>query len=90
MKMAIFIICYDLKTPGKDYSSLTKLLESVTHCHAQGSVWFIEHAISASSIRDVLQKHVDANDVLFVGQVTNGWSGLHMPVCGKWLNDRDL
>lgn len=86
--MGVFIVAYDLKTPGKNYTDLIKAIESVPCCHAQGSVWFVEHAGPPSAIRDVLKAHIDLNDVLFVDEVSTTWAGYGMPVCGQWLNAR--
>jgi hypothetical protein len=88
--MAVFIVAYDLRKPGKDYGELIRQLESVPSCHAQGSVWFIEHSGPSNVIRDTLRYHIDSNDVLFVDRVTSDWGGVNMPVCGKWLNDHGL
>lgn len=86
--MAVFVVAYDLKSPGKNYHELIAQLSSVPNCHAQGSVWFIEHAGPSSGIRDILAKHIDANDVLFVDQDSTTWAGTHMSICGQWLNAR--
>ena len=86
--MPVFIVAYDLKTAGKDYTNLTTAISAAPHCHAQGSVWFVEHTGPATAVRDVLLQHIDANDVLFVDQVSSAWAGAHMPTCGAWLNQR--
>jgi hypothetical protein len=86
----VFVVAYDLKTPGKDYRELIAAIESVPHCHAQGSVWFVQHAGPPSAIRNILAQHMDANDTLFVDRVSNTWAGLHMPTCGQWLNNHGL
>lgn len=86
--MPCYVVAYDLRTPGRDYTSLTKQLQSVPNCHAQGSVWFIEHPGPEATIRDVLRGHMDANDILFVSEVSKSWAGQWMPTCGAWLNQR--
>ena len=86
--MAVFIIAYDLKKPGKDYTSLIEAIEAAPHCHAQGSVWFVDLSGPATTIRDTLRAHMDANDILFVDRVSDQWAGWAMPVCGRWLNAR--
>jgi hypothetical protein len=86
--MSVFVIAYDLKNPGKDYTSLISAIQTVPWCHAQGSVWFVEHPGPASTVRDILIGHMDANDVLFVDRVSDTWAGRNMSVCGNWLNAR--
>lgn len=88
--MPISIVAYDLKKPGKDYASLLNHLRSFPNCHAQGSVWFIQHNGTTVTLRDSVRAHIDPNDALFVDNVSNVWTGAGMPNCGKWLNDRGL
>ena len=86
--MACFLVAYDLKEVGQNYPSITSKLGSLTNCHAQGSVWFVEWSGTATALRDFLAPCLDANDRLFVDEVSLSWAGWNMPTCGKWLNDR--
>ncbi len=86
--MPVFVIAYDLRSPGKDYTSLISAIQAAPWCHAQGSVWFVEHPGPASVIRNILMGQMDANDVLFVDRVSDAWAGKSMAACGKWLNAR--
>lgn len=88
--MAVYIVCYDLKKTGQNYTCITEKLEKLPNCHAQGSVWFVEYAGTSVQLRDHLVPCLDDNDVLFVDEVSGRWAGVHMPYCGKWLNDRGL
>lgn len=88
--MAVFIVAYDLKQTGQNYQCITHKLNQMPNCHAQGSVWFVDYNGTAVNLRDHLQSCLDQNDVLFVDYVSKGWAGVHMPTCGKWLNDRGL
>jgi hypothetical protein len=88
--MPVFIVAYDLNKPGQLHDKLADQLKEFPHCHAQGSVWFIEARGPAPALRDVLRTHIDTNDKLFVDQISGAWAGSGMPVCGKWLNDRGL
>lgn len=85
-----FIVAYDLNEPGQLHDKLADELRKFTHCHAQGSVWFIEAKGPTAALRDALRVFIDANDKLFVDEVSGQWAGQNMPVCGKWLNDRGL
>lgn len=88
--MACFIVTYDLNQTGQNYACLTAKLRALPHCHAQGSVWFVQWTGTPSTLRDHLKSCLDQNDKLFVDLVSNSWAGYNMPVCGKWLNDRGL
>jgi hypothetical protein len=88
--MAVFIVTYDLNQVGQNYDCITDKISKFPHCHAQGSVWFVEYSGTAAQLRDHLVPCLDQNDRLFVDAVSSGWAGYNMPTCGKWLNDRGL
>ncbi|WP_147273285.1 hypothetical protein [Paracoccus lutimaris] len=88
--MPIYLVAYDLNNPGQNYERITQTLKGFAHCHAQGSVWFVEAKGPTTALRDALAAVLDANDKLFVDEVSGAWAGKSMPVCGKWLNDRGL
>ena len=84
--MAVYIVTYDLKKPGKDYDELIKAIKAYgSYCHCQGSVWFIDFSWTAAQIRDDLKKHIDSNDELFVGRLSSQWASWGTS-CGDWLN----
>lgn len=73
----VYIISYDLKTPGRNYSSLTEAIKSYgVWWHQTGSVWVVVSDDSASAIRDSLMKHIDKNDKLFVASLKGSWAGV--------------
>ena len=84
--MALYLVTYDLMRPGQNYTNLFQTLQSVPHCHALQSVWFIKHPGDSSRIRDWLRPHIDANDKLFVCLITD-WASLNV-ACGTWLNQQ--
>ena len=86
--MPCFVVAYDLNKVGQNYECLTAKIKALSHCHAQGSVWFVEHAGPETALRDYLKPCLDENDRLFVSAISKTWAGYNMPVCGKWLNDR--
>lgn len=86
--MACFIVAYDLNAVGQNYDCITAKIKEFPNCHAQKSVWFVQYDGSEPQLRDYLQPCLDSNDRLFVSEVSRSWAGLHMPTCGKWLNDR--
>lgn len=86
--MPIYSVSYDLRQPGQSYDRLTEARRSFSHCHAQGSLWFVEAAGPAAALRDALMPLVDRNDVLFIDEVGSAWAGCNMGHCAQWLNDR--
>ena len=88
--MPAFIVAYDLDQPGQNYTCIIERLNTLPHCHAQESVWFVLFEGTAPDLRAYLAACLDSNDKLFVDQVSNGWAGWGMPVCGNWLNNLGL
>jgi len=86
--MAAYVIGYDLKKPGKDYAQIIDAIKRIcpTWCHPLDSTWFVEYSGTAVQLRDQLLPHIDGNDKLFVGRVTNAaaWYGLGDKVT-DWL-----
>ena len=62
------IISYDLRKPGRDYSSLYEALKSIgsTRCHCLQSVWVVRTSLSNTAVRDQILPHLDTNDGLLV------------------------
>ena len=70
---------YDLRAPGRDYSTLIKRLGEWGAVRVLKSEWIIDYAdTSAAAIRDDLRKHLDANDRLLVVTMTGeaAWTTL--------------
>jgi len=62
---------YDLRQPGRDYSSLIKRLADWRAVKVLKSDWIIEaDNTSAAAIRDDLVRHIDPNDGLLVTTLT--------------------
>lgn len=73
------IISYDLCTPGRNYDDLYKVIKSYgTWAHITESTWFINADESCVVIRDKLLGHMDANDRLFIGELTGtaAWNNI--------------
>jgi len=65
------VIEYDLLTPGKDYDALYKAIKSYgTWARLTESTWFVKTEATCPQIRDKLLAVMDANDRLFVGELT--------------------
>lgn len=83
--MAVYLITYDLKQPGRNYQPVYEYLKRFTHCKGMESVWLLETSKSTASILDDLKSLTDKSDVVFVTRLQRDWASLHYG-CGDWLN----
>lgn len=76
--MAVFIVSYDLRQPGRDYQPLYDRLAEWKAISGLESVWFINWDTTAETIRDDLLTKMDKNDGLFVGKLSGqtAWKNL--------------
>ena len=73
----VYSVSYDLKKPGRDYSSLIDAIKAYgTWWHQTESVWLIVSRYSAREIRDNLMKFIDSNDELFVIRLRKDWAAV--------------
>lgn len=86
--MAILLITYDLRQPGRDYATLHDYLKQFTYCKGMESVWLLDTTIEAPAMRDNLRQLIDDNDRLFVTPIAHGWAAWNYR-CSDWLNDPD-
>jgi hypothetical protein len=84
--MAVLLVTYDLRQPGRNYQPVFDYLQRFTNCKGMESVWLLDTTTSTETIRNDLMSIVDANDRLFVVQITRNWASFNY-VCAAWLND---
>jgi len=76
MESNLFMICYDLNSPGQDYTELITQIKSYgTWWHHLDSTWIIKSKKTAVEIRDHLGKYIDTNDELLVVKFGDAWAG---------------
>lgn len=86
----IFLITYDLNSPGRDYNPLYDKIKSLgANFHPLESTWFLESSNTAHFISESLRAVMDENDSLFVVEITGmqrqGW----LPkTAWEWLDER--
>ena len=74
LKVMLYIVSYDLRKPGQDYSGLTEELERLGGKKVLLSQWAMRRTnTSAKALREHFQKFIDDNDRLLVTQVDD-WS----------------
>ncbi|MFL0196996.1 CRISPR-associated protein Cas2 [Clostridium sp. WILCCON 0269] len=77
------IITYDLCAPGQDYTDLIAEIKKYSRwSKITESSWLIDTDDSCVSIRDNLNKYLDSNDRIFVGELTGeaAWRNI---ICGS-------
>lgn len=84
--MAILLVTYDLKQPGRNYTPVHTYLKQFLHCKQLESVWLLDTTTLPTTIRDDLMKIVDGSDVVLVTPITQGWRSYNY-ACGAWLSD---
>lgn len=69
--MSSKIIEYDLCSPGRNYNELYDAIKAYgIWAHITESTWFVKTPDSCVTVRDILSKHIDNNDRLFVAELT--------------------
>ncbi len=85
----VTLITYDLKKPGRDYSTLFEAIKSYKcWAHAAESVWLVDAKDTPGSVRDNLQQFIDSNDLLFAIRVNQNWASIKLSEkVVEWLKD---
>jgi hypothetical protein len=84
--MAVLLVTYDLKQPGRDYQPVYDYLKKFTYCKGLESVWLLDTTTSTSTVRDGLRSLTDSNDVVLVVRLTQDWASYNY-YCADWLNN---
>lgn len=85
--MATLLIDYDLRTSGRDYTSLIAAIQLYPWCHYLKSSWLVKALVTPTQLAQTLRQHIDANDGLIVIDVTSdaaAWYGL-APQVSEWI-----
>lgn len=89
--MAVYLISYDLRAPGRNYDTLYASLKSVPWAHPLESVWLVETDATAARVHDTLKAALDEGDGIMVVEITSSaaWaiSGINKP-SSDWLMKR--
>lgn len=75
--VAVYLISYDLKTPGKDYQDLYDAIKSCgAWRHYLDSTWLLTTYKPAKDIFEILQPHLDTSDHILIVRLASescGW-----------------
>ena len=90
MNRRFYIIAYDLRTPGRDYTDLYMAIKSNRDWqHPLESTWIVWTTEDANDIYKTLKPTLDQNDLLFISDVNlrnrQGWLAKS---CWEWMNER--
>lgn len=90
--MPVYLVDYDLNSPGQNYSGLIKAIETkfTDHFKIMKSSWFVYDAgKTAQDVFDALQPYIDQSDNIFVNLVGfAGHSGFLRKDAISWLNSK--
>lgn len=87
--MAVYLIGYDLRAPGKNYDELYKEIMGLgEHCKILESEWLIDTTKNAKTICDTLRSKMDENDFILVNKFTTDYNGYLPKHVWTWLNQR--
>ena len=84
-----YIITYDLRTPGKDYTSLYAAIKMLTSewKHPIESTWVVRTDKNANVIYNSLRETLDRNDRIFITKIDpsdkQGWMDVTF---WNWIN----
>lgn len=89
--MAIYLITYDLKSPGQDYSALYKAIKSLgDNRHDLESIWFVDTNLSSKEIHEVIRPSMDKGDTVFITKVNSGYHGHANKDLWTWLTSKGI
>lgn len=84
--MKVYLVSYDLNTPGKNYDGLYDLLNSYHDCcHILKSEWFVACNDSAREISNAIKGVTDASDRWLVNEINSAYSGWLSKDAWEWL-----
>ncbi|MDC6387685.1 hypothetical protein PP182_03265 [Maribacter sp. PR1] len=89
MSSNLYLVCYDLNSPGQDYSELYEEIKSYGYWwHHLDSTWIIKSPKSAKEIRNHLKEFIDSNDELLIVKFGESWAGKGFSKRGfDWLHN---
>ena len=86
--MAIFFVAYSLHDATRQYQHFFAELEGLAAFMAQRSLWLVDYDASARDLRNLLARHLDEHDELFVDRLSPDWTSWGMQTCREWVQGR--
>jgi DNA-binding transcriptional regulator LsrR (DeoR family) len=86
--MAVYLVTYDLKKPGQDYSGLLAKIRSYAFARLSESSYAIESLESPEAVCTALRRFMDANDTIYVINLKRPYSGYGPQDTNQWLEQK--
>lgn len=85
--MTAYVVSYDLKAPGRDYSNLYEAIKrGAKWWHYLESTWIIVTNETPQQVWDRLGNHVDTNDRLLIIEVRDNVQGWLSKDAWNWIH----
>ena len=85
----IYLISYDLNSPGKDYTGLHNAIKTVgAWWHHLDSTWLVDTMMPPADIYNILSPHIDRNDHLLIVQIVRNYWGYLPQDAWDWMAAR--
>ena len=84
--MAVYVVSYDLRKPGRDYKGLSdELQHSPDWWHYLESTWLISTREDANQLYNRLREHLDVDDSILIVQAGTDVQGWLPEEAHKWI-----
>ena len=83
--MPVFLVTYDLKKPGQDYSDVLKFIRKYPNVRLSESSYAIQIDASAENIVKSIRQYMDQNDFVYVIALHRPYSGFGPQNTNDWL-----
>lgn len=84
----VYHVAYDLNTPGQHYDKVIAEITKTQNQKILKSSWLVDTDESPEALRVRIMAVADANDRLFISQVTAKYNGYLAQESWDWLKDR--
>ena len=78
--MNLYIVSYDLLTPGRNYEPLYSELLRLGATRVLLSQWLVGSPATAMQLRDHFWQYMDPNDRLLVNAIDQNWAAFNLLV----------
>ena len=86
--MNVYLVSYDLKQPGRNYTQLYQALQSAAGWwHYLGSTWLLASPLAIEQWQQQIRGAIDANDVFMIIRLERGvaYTGWLPPKAWEWM-----
>jgi hypothetical protein len=80
--MAVYLVTYDLKKAGQNYSGLYEEIKKYSWAKLSESSYAVETVFSE------MRKCLDSNDTMYIISLTQPWTGFGPKEVNDWLQAR--